>query len=197
MPRVLRSPDDFDRRRSSFGAGADAYAAVRPSYPSELLSWVLGHVPKDVVDLGADTGILTAAVARLGHRVTGVEPDANMRAQAAPAIVDRLLPGRGEAIPLPDASVDAVVAGQAWHWFDVARVQAEVLRVLRPGGVIGVLWNLRDERVAWVRRLGDLVGGEDRTSVWDVNRELPISPSLGSAETRWARHEAPLARASP
>src|SRR4051794_12362299 len=72
--------------------------------------------------------------------------------------------GTAESIPLPDVSVDAVVVGQAFHWFDPARALPEMARVLRPGGTVGLLWNLDDDRVPWVARLCDLTGSEARVS---------------------------------
>ena len=70
--------------------------------------------------------------------------------------------GGAEELPLPDSDVDAVVAGQAAHWFDPAPTAAELRRVLRPGGVVGLIWNARDERVPWVRALGELLAAEAR-----------------------------------
>ena len=90
-----------------------------------------------VVDLGAGTGRLATAVAALGHDVVAVEPDDGMRAVAEQALPGRTVAGSAEAIPLPDRSVDAVVAGQAYHWFDPARALPEIARVLRPGGSLG------------------------------------------------------------
>ena len=102
----------------------------------------------------AGTGKLTAALVRLGADVTAVEPDPQMLAElrrAMPAV--RSVPGRAEEVPLPDASVDAVLAGQAMHWFDLDRALPEIARVLRPGGVLAGLWNVDDDRVGWVAEL--------------------------------------------
>lgn len=68
--------------------------------------------------------------------------------------------GTAEEIPLPDASVDAVLVAQAWHWFDPHRAVKEVARVLRPGGRLGLVWNNRDERLGWVKELGEIIGHE-------------------------------------
>lgn len=142
----------------SFGPAADLYDRIRPRYPVEAIRWILGDAPATVVDLGAGTGILSRQLAGLGYRVIPVEPDAGMRAKldeagGAPPAVD----GSAEAIPLPDASVDAVVAGQAYHWFDQAKAHPEIARVLTPGGVFGPLWNERDEDVAWVAALSEII----------------------------------------
>jgi SAM-dependent methyltransferase len=81
--------------------------------------------------------------------------------------------GTAEDIPLPDDSVDAVVVAQAWHWFDPARAVAEVARVLRPGGRLGLVWNARDERLGWVKELGDIIGHENAREVFDSGMPLP------------------------
>jgi SAM-dependent methyltransferase len=73
----------------------------------------------------------------------------------------RLLDGTAEAIPLPDASVQAVVVGQAFHWFDGASALTEIRRVLKPGGALGLIWNVRDESVPWVARVGRLMDSAD------------------------------------
>jgi SAM-dependent methyltransferase len=169
------------RRAASFGAAAAAYAQHRPSYPEAAIRWALEPVteagrPIRVLDLGAGTGKLTAQLAglRVGTAVVSavaVEPDPSMLAE-----LRRQLPtvtamtGRAEAIPLPDSSVDAVLAGQAAHWFDLDRAVPEIARVLRPGGVVAGLWNGNDASVAWVaglheisgRRTALLSGGEAR-----------------------------------
>jgi SAM-dependent methyltransferase len=113
-----------------------------------------GRQPVRVLDLAAGTGKLTAMLARLGTEVTAVEPDPAMLAELGrqlPSVPAR--PGSAEEIPLPDGSVDAVLAGQAMHWFDLDRAAPEIARVLTPGGVLAALWNLDDDRVDWVAAL--------------------------------------------
>jgi SAM-dependent methyltransferase len=130
-------------RARSFGAAADAYALGRPSYPAEAVRFVLPRVPCDVADVGAGTGKLTEALVALGCSVVAVEPDDVMRARIARADARA---GAAEDLPLEDASVDAVVSGQAFHWFEPERFADEAVRVLRPGGTIGMLWNELDDR---------------------------------------------------
>lgn len=148
------------RRASSFGAEAAAYAEHRPDYPEAGIRWVLAgadHPVVDVLDLAAGTGKLTGGLVSLGLTVTAVEPDEGMRAELArhfPSVT--CLAGTAEEIPLPDASVDAVVAGQAFHWFDQERALTDIARVLRPGGVVGALWNRDDRTVEWVQRLNEV-----------------------------------------
>ena len=91
------------------------------------------------------------------RRVVAVEPDERMRAVlAARCPQAEVLAGRGEDIPLPDASVDAVVISAAWHWLDPGLAVPEITRVLRPGGRLGVIWISRDDRVPWVAEFNAL-----------------------------------------
>jgi SAM-dependent methyltransferase len=153
-----------ERRRCSFGPAAEAYERYRPGYPAEAVAWVAGETPRPVLDLGAGTGKLTRALLAAGHEVVAVEPDAAMRAAFAALLPEvEVLAGAAEGLPLRDGSVDVVVAGQAFHWFDLERALPEIARVLRPGGTFGVLANLRDESVPWVAELGAVLHGEDGT----------------------------------
>ena len=136
-----------------FTGRADHYARHRPLYPAALLETLVAEAglrPQDVVaDVGAGTGILSELLLRHGNAVIAVEPNASMRAglgplrQAWPAL--RVTDGASEATVLPDASVDVVVAGQAFHWFDPVRTKREFARILRPGGRIALVWNVRDK----------------------------------------------------
>jgi SAM-dependent methyltransferase len=155
------SNDVWDRRRTSFGSEAEAYAVGRPGYPVEAVRWVLPPDATTVVDLGAGTGRLTQTLLDAGVDVVAVEPSAEMRAFVPePA---RATAGTAEAIPLPDASVDAVFAGQAFHWFHVPRAMAEMARVLRPGGRVGLLWNMLDDADEVSSALADLIDAEERS----------------------------------
>lgn len=155
-------PETFLSRRTSFGAAADHYDKIRPSYPVELAEWMLGDEPLRVVDLGAGTGIFTRVLTSLAHQVLAVEPDSGMREKLAAKTPDaEVLEGSAEAIPLPDSSVDAVVAAQAYHWFDPAKAHPEIARVLKPGGIFSPVWNMRDESVDWVAAMSQVVGMED------------------------------------
>jgi SAM-dependent methyltransferase len=146
--------EERSRRAGSFGAVAEDYDRYRPSPPPEALEWLLGDARRDVVDLAAGTGALTRRLLERGVRVTAVEPDARMRAvlaRGAPAAT--VLEGRAEAIPVAAASADAVLVASAWHWFDHARAVAEIARVLRPGGRLGLLGTSPDREEPWVAEL--------------------------------------------
>jgi len=165
----MTAADEHSRRAASFGAAAAAYALHRPDYAVEAIRWALEPVasagrPLDALDLGAGTGKLTAQLASLSAgagqvHVVAVEPDPEMLAELRhrlPGVT--ALEGRAESIPLPDASVDAVFAGQAAHWFDLDLALPEIARVLRPGGVLAGLWNADDASVSWVAGLHEASG---------------------------------------
>ncbi|AGZ42588.1 class I SAM-dependent methyltransferase [Actinoplanes friuliensis] len=158
---------------SSFGAAAAAYAEHRPDYAQDAVRWVLDAAPGiRVLDLGAGTGKLTATLVAAGADVTAVEPDPAMLAELRRTLPQiRALPGNAEVIPLPDATFDAVVSGNAMHWFDMAVAGPEITRVLAPGGVLAGLWNVVDDRVDWVAGLAKVsgsaaIGPRDTPDAW-------------------------------
>jgi len=174
----------------SFGGVAEAYERGRPTYPVEAVRWMLGDHPQTVLELGAGTGKLTRVAADLGHDVHATDPD-----QAMLRILEREVPAvrtaqaGAEEIPLGDASVDAVIAGQAFHWFDLDRALPEIARVLRPGGRICLVWNYRNEKIPWVRRLGTIIGTQEQET--DPAQALIFSELFGFVEdhqfTHWQR----------
>ncbi len=147
----------------SFGAVAAAYDRGRPGYPREAAAWLVGRERATVLELGAGTGKLTAELVGLGHDVHATDPDAAMLEILAERVPGAATTVAGaESLPLRDRSVDVVVAAQAFHWFDLDVALPEIARVLRPGGQLALVWNQRDERIPWVKRLGRLIGTQDQ-----------------------------------
>ena len=165
--------DDWAMRRTAFGSEAAAYAYGRPTYPLEALRWIVPSGAQRVLDLAAGTGKVTERLLELGLDVVAVEPLDQMRA-LIPAAAE-VVTGTAESIPLEDASVDAVVVGQAFHWFDPQPALLEIARVLRPGGAVGLLWNLDDDRVAWVDELCRVAGSDARASQMDPQARPPYA----------------------
>jgi SAM-dependent methyltransferase len=175
-------------RATSFGAVAEAYERSRPSYPDEALDWLLPPGARRVLDLGAGTGKLTRSLVARGLEVVAVEPTPGMRGQFARVLPDvELLDGTGEAIPLPDASVDAVLMAQAWHWVDPDTASPEVARVLRPGGRLGLLWNVRDAGVEWIAQLDRLLPGPGEEQLGSLAPRVaaPFGP-VERYDVRWS-----------
>jgi ubiquinone/menaquinone biosynthesis C-methylase UbiE len=138
----------------SFGNVAESYDRVRPGPAAAAVDWLVPAGCGAAVDLAAGTGLFTRALLGRVPEITAVEPDGRMRAVLAERTEGvRVLDGRGEAIPLPDASVDAVFVSTAWHWFDPALAVPEIARVLRDGGRLGVIWTSRDRADDWVAEL--------------------------------------------
>ncbi len=145
-------------RAASFGDVSDAYADHRPGYPADAVRWLVGTSPGRVLELGAGTGKLTAAVAALGHDVVALDPSAEMLAHLRRhTSTARAVVARAEHIPLAASSVDVVVAAQAFHWFDREQALPEIARVLRPGGVLSLVWNNGDLTVPWVKKVFTLM----------------------------------------
>jgi SAM-dependent methyltransferase len=151
-------PDIHPSAAYGYSVTAATYAKGRPDYPPEVDTWLRGDLAlckgKTALDLGAGTGKLLPHLRRSEATVVAVEPVAAMLAQ----LVDRnpgieAEQGSAEHIPLADASVDAVVCAQSFHWFASTAALNEIRRVLKKGGVLGLVWNIRDERVAWVAGL--------------------------------------------
>jgi ubiquinone/menaquinone biosynthesis C-methylase UbiE len=159
---VVASSREGDTDHVVFDDVVGEYARTRPGYPDEALDWITGRSGlrsgSDVLDLAAGTGKLTRSLVARGFRVTAVEPLPGMRAQLERDLPDVLvLDGRAERIPLADAAFDAVLVGQAFHWFEPYAALDEVARVLRPEGWLVLLWNLWDLDDPLQRSLDDLI----------------------------------------
>jgi SAM-dependent methyltransferase len=149
---------DRETRGLSFGSVAADYDRYRPAPPPQALDWLIPPDATAVLDLAAGTGAVTRLLIGRAARVVAVEPDDRMRSVLAARCPEaEVLEGRGEDIPLPDASVDAVVIASAWHWLDPERAVPEIARVLRPGGTLGVIWVSRDSRVDWVAEFNGMM----------------------------------------
>ena len=183
-----------DRYRFSFDAIAEMYEQTRPTYAPEALEFIAQRLPlKRVLDLAAGTGKLTRQLVALGAEVVAVEPGDAMR-----AVLERVVPeaqalsGSAEHIPLPDASVDVVTVGQAFHWFRADEAVVEMHRVLRPGGGYALLWNQWDDDDPVLCELNALIerlrpeGTHDSREAWE--EVLNASPLFGAVEERRFRH---------
>ena len=179
----------------SFAAVADAYDRARPTYPDGAVRFMVGETPCRVLDLGAGTGALTRPLLAAGHAVLAADPLPSMlahlkRRSGSPAL--RVVAAAAERLPVRTAAVDAVTIGQAFHWFDQDRAVPELARVLRSGGVLSMVWNMRDESIPWVRRLGKIIGSE--MSVPDPSGTLGLSGSFGPVTWQRFRMYQPVDR---
>jgi len=167
----------------SFAGVADAYDRARPSYPAEAAEWLVGSGRSRVLELGAGTGLLTESLVAAGHEVLATDPLPEMLAH-----LRRRLPGvpvavgTAESIPAPSRSMDVVVCAESFHWFDHPQALSEIARVLRPGGVLALVWNFRDESIPWVRKLGRIISAE--LDPPDLVDPLRTSEIFGFVESR-------------
>jgi SAM-dependent methyltransferase len=156
------------------------------------VDWLLPAECAVAADLAAGTGLFARAVEERVAEVIAVEPDERMRdvlTERSPGM--RVLAGRAEEIPLPDASVDAVFVSTAWHWFDPERAVPEIARVLRDGGRLGVLWTSRDREEDWVAELDVIRAPQEPRTPGEVRERLarhhsvtlPDGAQFGPAQT--------------
>jgi SAM-dependent methyltransferase len=175
-------------RATSFGAIAEEYDRFRPGPPVEAVAWVLGSARRVAVEIGAGTGACTRLLVGAVDRVVAAEPDRRMGAVLATRVpAAEVVAARAEELPLVGRCVDAVVGSSMWHWVDGERAGWEAARVLRPGGVLGVLWSGPDRTQAWlaeilsgsglIRRSGDATYRQHRHEL-----ELPVGAPFSAAE---------------
>jgi ubiquinone/menaquinone biosynthesis C-methylase UbiE len=177
----VMSTDDTPQPARSFGGVADAYDRGRPTYPREAAVWLTSAQPLSVLEIGAGTGKLTEQLVALGHDVHATEPDPKMLAILAKNLPEvRVSQAPAEEIPAGDSSYDVVVSAQAFHWFDHDRALPEIARVLRPRGRLSLVWNQRDERIPWVKRLGKVIGTQEHLT--DPADVLEASKLFGETE---------------
>ncbi|MDQ1550615.1 MAG: hypothetical protein QOD50_37 [Actinomycetota bacterium] len=165
------------------------YEKARPEYPAEAIDWLVPADAKTVLDLGAGTGKLTRALASRGLEVFAVDPSPKMLDQLREAVPGATVSvGTAEDIPLADASVDAILVGQAWHWVDQEAALPSVARVLRPGGTLGLIWNLRDDRVPWIERLTTVMHPAEGEIFMETGRiDRGAFGELESANFEWSQ----------
>jgi SAM-dependent methyltransferase len=183
---LVPTDDHRERRRQSFGGIAADYDRYRPGPPDEALDWLLPESAKDVLEIGAGTGALTRKLIRRVPHVRAVEPDPRMRTVLEDRVPQaEVVEGRAEEIPADDSSFDAVIAASSWHWVDEDLALPEVARVLRPGGMLCLLWNGADRSVDRMRELW--AGGQ------------ALGPDQADAENsrRHDRHRVHLGAESP
>jgi SAM-dependent methyltransferase len=190
--------DEKAKRAGSFGAAASHYERYRPGPPSAAVDFVVPHHVGRIVDLGAGTGALTRLVLDRADEVVAVEPDDRMRAVLATEVPGaRAVDGRGESIPLPDRSADAVIASSSWHWMDPLPTLHEVGRVLVPGGVLAALWSGPDPEGAFMtqgrallaQRSEEGSGNEIADALADTERPLPTLEILPGVPFEQPTHE--------
>ncbi len=182
--------DDGKRQALSFGKVADTYDRGRPGYPADAVAWLVGTEPLSILELGAGTGKLTEHLVALGHDVHATDPDEAMLEVLRERLPDvRASVGTAESIPAPDSSYDLVVAAQCFHWFDHQQALPEVRRVLKPRGKFSVVWNVRDERIPWVKKLGRIIGTHDQdtdpTELLDTSMKFILVES--ATFSQWQR----------
>jgi ubiquinone/menaquinone biosynthesis C-methylase UbiE len=185
----VRDRSKLESHARSFGQAADVYAQARPGYPADAVDWLVPDRASRVLDLGAGTGKLTEELVGRNLDVIAVDPSPEMLAELQKRLPDvETVVGTAETLPVPNASFDAVMVAQAWHWIDATRAVPEIARVLRPGGTLGLVWNTRDETIDWVAQLGSIMGG---TAHYDMDDGEPsVGPPFGEMErsqTTWVQ----------
>ena len=179
---------------AGFGSAADVYERARPSYPPEAIDWLFERTRvgagDTIVDLGAGTGKLTRLLVPREARVVAVEPIPEMRALID---VGEAIDGTAESIPLEDGSAALVTVAQAFHWFDLDRALPEIHRVLRPGGFLALVWNMRDLDDPVQRGIEELLAKHrgrltaQREGKWRA--PFAASPLFGELESGEFRYE--------
>jgi ubiquinone/menaquinone biosynthesis C-methylase UbiE len=173
----------------------DAYDRARPTYPREAAQWLVGQEAATVLELGAGTGKLTEQLLALGHGVVATDPDTAMLERLKRNLPEAsTLLAHAEDLPVGDHGFDAVVAAQAFHWFDLDLALPEIARALKRGGRVGLIWNQRDETIPWVRRLGELIGTQEQLD--EPAAALAESGLFGEVEETSFKHWQQIDRTS-
>jgi len=181
--------------REGFGSEAETYERSRPTYPPGAMAWLVDSLRiappgATVVDLAAGTGKLTRLLEPAGATLIAIEPVEGMRRVLTAVLpVVPVVAGTAEALPLAPRSVDAVTVAQAFHWFDADAAFAELARVLRPRGRLGIIWNARDRTVDWIDRAWAIMDRIEKQAPWRDHEHWHQS-ALGERPGFGAIHEA-------
>jgi SAM-dependent methyltransferase len=174
----------------SFQDGGEHYDRVRPGYPADSADWLIPAGASDAADIGAGTGNFTALLVERGPAVSAVDPSTDMLDQLRrtfPGVI--ALEGTAEATGLADGAFDVVSVAQAWHWCDPRLASTELARILRPGGVLGLIWNQLDTSVPWVHRLSRIMHAGD---VHKPDFRPAVGPEFAGLESHLTRWEDPV-----
>lgn len=186
LPLSHLTADEKAQRASSFGGAASLYERFRPGPPADAVDWLLPTHVATVVDLGAGTGALTRLLVGRADDVIAVEPDERMRQVLTAEVAGaRAVDGKGESMPIPDESVNALLASSSWHWMDPIPALHEVARVLVPGGTFGALWGGPDPDGPFIKQARELLSDPKRSGASDADS------IMGDAERPWSSLEIP------
>jgi SAM-dependent methyltransferase len=177
----------------SFQDGGEHYHRVRPGYPADSANWLLPAGAREAADIGAGTGKFTSLLLERGLNVSAVDPSADMLEQLRLACPEAdAFEGTAEDTGLPDSAFDVVTVAQAWHWCEPLRSSTEIARILRPGGVLALIWNQLDTSVPWVHRLTRIMHAGD---VHKPDFRPPVGPEFKGLESHLTRWEDPVTTA--
>lgn len=174
----------------SFQDGGGHYDRVRPGYPADSADWLIPPDAGDAADLGAGTGKFTALLVGRGLHTVAVDPSADMLDQlrrTVPGVT--AVVGTAEHTGLPTGAFDVVTVAQAWHWCDPLQASTEAARILRPRGVLGLIWNQLDTSVPWVHRLSRIMHAGD---VHKPDFRPPVGPEFTGLESHLTRWDDPV-----
>jgi SAM-dependent methyltransferase len=182
-----------------FGREAETYERVRPSYPADAVAWLAGNLGlepgRTVLDVAAGTGKLTRLLVPFGATVVAAEPVDGMRRRFVGALPGvPMVAATAEALPVAPGSLDAITVAQAFHWFDADRAFAELARVLRPRGGVGLIWNVRDRSSDWVNEVWSIMDRVEKSAPWRNHEdwrdsELGNRSGFGPLHSETFRHE--------
>ncbi|QDY90664.1 class I SAM-dependent methyltransferase [Arthrobacter sp. UKPF54-2] len=174
----------------SFQDGGEHYDRVRPGYPADSADWLIPAGARDAADLGAGTGKFTALLVERGLQTVAVDPSPDMLEQLRRALPDvTAVEGAAEHTSLAPEAFDLVTVAQAWHWCDPLLASTEAARILRPHGVLGLIWNQLDTSVPWVHRLSRIMHAGD---VHKPDFTPPLGPEFTGLESHLTRWEDPV-----